>query len=314
MKRNWAVRILVLLTSVSLMLGGLSLISVARPYWSGSVLPGRISTPSSVSDKAVNILIAGIGEEDGAALAQNVMLLNLDMETGDAGIMYLPGCTLVGESCVRYGRLSGAYNWGTEDDPQGGARALAECVSDCFVIPVDRYFMFDMSLLPDMADRLGGVRVTLEEGVTLEDGTELEAGDHIFHVQDVYSYILPQPGDDSAELNAVRAGFMRGLISAILGMPAREALALAKDNRDSIDTDISVRDHIKLSKALFQKSGSQIDYFMVPGRSVSGYGNGRLPVWSVRRADAAALINDRIRAYTDHILAEDMSLPEIPAQ
>ncbi len=314
MKRNLAVRILVLLTSLSLMAGGLSLIPGLRPFWSGAELPGRISTPEQMSDSALNILIAGVGNEDGAALAQNVMLMNLDLETGDAGIMYIPGCTLTGESTVKYGRISGAYNWGTSEFPQGGPEALASCVSDLFVIPVDRYFIFDMSLLPDMAERLGGVRVSLEEDAVLPDGTELEAGDHIFHVEDVRKYILPEPGDDTASLIAVRGGFMKGLISAVLGMPDREALSLFSERKDHIDTDISVMDHLRISKKVFQKSGSQIDYFILPGGTSGNYGTGRLTVWSVRRAEAADMINARLRSHTVHILAEDMPIPEIPVQ
>ena len=313
MRRNWAVRILVILASASLVIGGLSLMSAGKPFWSGSVLPGEISTPSQLSDQTRYILVSGIDSSSGAALAEMSALIDLDLETGRVAVMYIPGDTLVGENAVRYGRLSGTFNWGTEAVPEGGAAALAECVSSSFVIPVDNYLIFDMALLPELTERLGGVRVTLPESIVLEDGSELEEGDHIFRVDDVCRYVIPDDSPDPASSEAIRAGFMEGVIRAVLGMPAKEALSLAKDNRNAIDTDISIRDHLNISGKVFGKSGEQIDYFTLPGTAVSGYGSDRLTVWSVRRAEAAALMNDRLRAHTDHILAEDISVPEIPA-
>ncbi|MBR4827287.1 MAG: LCP family protein [Oscillospiraceae bacterium] len=313
MRRNWAVRILVLLASVSLVLGGLSMLSARRPYWSGSELSGKISTPSPASRSARNILVAGVTESGGAALAEMVLLINLDLETGKAGVMYLPGNTLVGADEVKYGRLSGAVNWGTADETSGGAAALADCIADCFVLPVDNYYLFDMDILPQITERLGGVRVSLENELSISETETLEAGDHIFRTDDVKKYILSTDGTELETVNRLRATFMEGVIRAFLGMPEKEALALVKENKGSIDTDLSVREHKILSEALYEKSGSMIDYFTVPGRMVSGYGSYRLTVWSVRRAEAAALINDRLRAHTDHVLAEDMSVPEIPA-
>lgn len=313
MRRNWAVRILVLLASVSLVLGGLSMLSARKPYWSGSELSGKISTPAPASRSARNILVAGVTETDGAALAEMVLLINLDLETGKAGIMYLPGNTLIGADEVRYGRLSGAVNWGTADEPDGGAAALADCLADCFVLPVDNYFLFDMDILPDITERLGGVRVSLENELIISETETLDAGDHIFHSGEVRDLILSTDAEDIETVNALRATFMEGIMRAVLGMPEKEVLALVKENKSSIDTDLSVREHKKLSPSLYEKSGSMIDYFTVPGKTVYGYGSSRLTVWSVRRAEAAALINDRLRAHTDHVLAEDMSVPEIPA-
>ena len=313
MRKNWAVRILVLLASVSLVLGGISLLSARRPYWSGAELPGRISTPSPASRSARNILVAGVEETDGAALAEMVLLINLDTETGKAGVMYLPGNTLVGADEVRYGRLSGALNWGTTDETGGGAAALADCIADCFVLPVDNYFLFDVSVLPDIAERLGGVKLSLENELQVSEEETMEAGEHIFHADDVKNYITSPDISSDETVSLLRAAFMEGMVKAFLGMPEKEAAALIKENKKSIDCDLSVREIRKLSDRLYEKSGSMIDYFVLPGRMVYGYGSSRLTVWSVRRAEAASLINDRMRAYTDHVLAEDMSLPEIPA-
>ena len=309
MRKNWAVRILVLLASVSLVLGGISLLSARRPYWSGAELPGRISTPSPASRSARNILVAGVEETDGAALAEMVLLINLDTETGKAGVMYLPGNTLVGADEVRYGRLSGALNWGTTDETGGGAAALADCIADCFVLPVDNYFLFDVSVLPDIAERLGGVRLSLENELQVSEEETMEAGEHIFHADDVKNYIISPDISSDETVSLLRAAFMEGMVKAFLGMPEKEAAALIKENKKSIDCDFSVREIRKLSDRLYEKSSSMIDYFVLPGRMVYGYGSSRLTVWSVRRAEAASLINDRMRAYTDHVLAEDMSLP-----
>ena len=296
-----------------MMLGGFSLMSARKPYWSGSEIPGEITTPSQLSGSARNILVAALAERDGAALAEMAVLINVDLESGDIGAMYIPGETLVGENAVRYGRLSGAFNWGTENVPEGGAAALAECVSTAFMIPVDNYLVFDIKLIPDLTDRLGGVRATLGQDVALDDGTVLEKGDHIFGADEVRRYVIPDGGLDPAAQNIIRSGFMEGLVRAALGMPSREAVSVAKGIKNGLDTDISLRDHWKLSKSVFGKSSSHIEYFLLPGISVTDYGSSRLTVWSVRCTEAAALINERLRAHTEHVLAEDMSVPEITA-
>ncbi|MBP1555307.1 MAG: hypothetical protein J6U30_04450, partial [Oscillospiraceae bacterium] len=94
LRRNWAVRILVLLASLSMMLGGFSLMSARKPYWSGSVIPGEITTPSKLSGSARNVLVAAVTDSSGAALAEMAVLINVDLESGSVGAMYIPGETL----------------------------------------------------------------------------------------------------------------------------------------------------------------------------------------------------------------------------
>jgi len=314
LKKNWAVRIMVLIASAALVAGGLSIISGYRPYWSGSELPDEISTPSSSYDSARTVMVAGIGNVDGAAIAQSVMIINADLETGSAGVMYLPGNTYVGEDRVKYGILGGAFNWGTAVFQEGGAPALADCLSGSLRLPVDNYVVFDMDALPGLCEKLGGVRVSLEDDAAFSDGNVLEAGEHIFRESDVRRYVLADGGADSSPVAYVRAAFMEGVVRAVMGMPSKEALALASENKMYLDSDITVSESRLLSKTFFERTSGQIDYFTVPGKTVSGAGSMKLTAWSVDRTAAAEEINSRMRAHTVWVLAEELSIPDIPVK
>ena len=109
----------------------------------------------------------GDGTHDGAQLTDSIMVISLDQETGDTAMLSLPRDLKAPPTCTATSKINEVYwcNNMNGDNEQAGAEALVAEVSDILGIDFQYYVHINWGSLVDIVDILGGVTVTLDEGV-----------------------------------------------------------------------------------------------------------------------------------------------------
>lgn len=307
MRKNWAAKITLILISLLMILCSLFILLNSKLLWTGVIIPDEFRS----SDNSNSILISGVLNENGATLAEMITVINYDGEQ-QLGALYIPGITFVGEDTVRYGRINGAFNWGSKPEGTTGVSAVACCVNKLLCMPVDNYLTFDMKILPQVTDILEGINFSIESDLPFEDRI-LEAGELQFSSKEVLRYILSDSRENVSSVNYLRACFMEALIERICTLKTKELLSLLWQCRKGIDTDLTLREAISLSISSSNMHDCEIDWFLIPGFIRTGYGQENITVWSVDRRSAAEMINSVMKYNTDKILVEDLLIPELTA-
>ena len=109
----------------------------------------------------------GNGTHDGAQLTDSIMVISLDQETGDTAMLSLPRDLKVSSTCTATGKVNEVYWCNNMDgnNEQAGAEALMAEVSDILGIDFQYYAHINWGSLVDIVDTLGGITITLDEGI-----------------------------------------------------------------------------------------------------------------------------------------------------
>ncbi len=130
---------------------------------------------SGIKDERLQILFLGTDELlEASVRADTVLLLSLDTQTGEAGILSIPRDTRVWiPSRQRWERMNAAY-------AHGGAAMALEAVSNLLNTPVQYFVQTDFQGFEQMVDLLGGVEIDVAKEMKYAD-----------HAQGLEIHILP---------------------------------------------------------------------------------------------------------------------------
>lgn len=109
----------------------------------------------------------GNGTHDGAQLTDSIMVLSLNQESGDLAMLSLPRDLKTSTTCTATGKINEVY-WCNNMDgttEQAGAEALMTAVGDILGIEFQYYAHINWGSLVQIVDTLGGINVTLDEGI-----------------------------------------------------------------------------------------------------------------------------------------------------
>lgn len=109
----------------------------------------------------------GNGTHDGAQLTDSIMIISLNQETGDVAMLSLPRDLKVSSTCTATSKINELYwcNNMEGNNEQAGAEALIEEVSDILDIEFQYYAHLNWGSLVQIVNTLGGIKVTLDEGI-----------------------------------------------------------------------------------------------------------------------------------------------------
>lgn len=109
----------------------------------------------------------GDGTHDGAQLTDSIMVISLDQETGDVAMLSLPRDLKASPTCTATSKINEVY-WCANmegDNEQAGAEALMAEVGDILGVDFQYYAHINWGALVDIVDTLGGITITLDEGI-----------------------------------------------------------------------------------------------------------------------------------------------------
>ena len=109
----------------------------------------------------------GDGTHDGAQLTDSIMVISLNQDTGDIAMLSLPRDLKASPTCIATGKINEVYWCNNMDgtNEQSGAEALMAEVGDILGIDFQYYAHLNWGSLVQIVDILGGITVTLDEGI-----------------------------------------------------------------------------------------------------------------------------------------------------
>ncbi len=113
----------------------------------------------------------GNGTHDGAQLTDSIMAISLNQDTGDIAMISLPRDLKASPTCTATGKINEVYwcNGGkgeaTIEEEAEAAQALMDEVSDILNIDFQYFAHLNWGSLVQIVDTLGGINVTLDEGI-----------------------------------------------------------------------------------------------------------------------------------------------------
>ena len=108
----------------------------------------------------------GDGTHDGAQLTDSIMAISLNQDTGDIAMISLPRDLKASPTCTATGKINEVY-WcnGGKGDATIEEEALMDEVGDILNIDFQYFAHLNWGSLVQIVDTLGGINVTLDEGI-----------------------------------------------------------------------------------------------------------------------------------------------------
>lgn len=123
-----------------------------------------VTQADGVEEGRLLVLFLGTDDKlDASSRADTIMLLSLDTNSGDVGVLSIPRDTRVwSPSRQRWERINAVY-------AHGGANLTMEAVSQLVGVPVRYYVHTDFQGFQELVDILGGVEITVEKRMQYVD-------------------------------------------------------------------------------------------------------------------------------------------------
>lgn len=117
----------------------------------------------------INILLLGMGgkQHEGGYLTDTIILVSLDLENKKVAMMSIPRDLAIPIEDNGFQKINSVNAYAEMDSAGSGGLAISQAISDILGIPIDYYLRVDFEGFTNIIDKLGGVKVYVEN--TLED-------------------------------------------------------------------------------------------------------------------------------------------------
>ena len=160
--------LLVTIALAAILIAGLAGLPAAaqtdKPNDAAPIVPTATPDPARLQ-RTENFLLLGADVQPGAkpVRTDSIMLMAIDYDTKQAGVLSIPGDLWVDVPGRGADRLSSAYSLGESTKTKGGGRALAKVVVEKTLgVPIQHVVLIKMDGLAQLVDALGGVTVRLD--------------------------------------------------------------------------------------------------------------------------------------------------------
>lgn len=144
-----------------------------KVFGDGNVLSFLKSTKLKGEEQGrVNFLLAGVSTDDpdhaGAALADSIMLVSLDVKNNKAMMLSIPRDLWVDIPSYGHAKINATAAYGDQDGfsqsgyPSGGMGLLAKTLNDMFEIPIHYYAKINYAAFRDAVNAVGGIEVNIK--------------------------------------------------------------------------------------------------------------------------------------------------------
>lgn len=304
---NWR-RVLVFLTAftliVTLSAGG----SFAALLWYGETKLRRVPVPTlaapgdtdgdgDVDIREIsgirNVLVVGSDSREDLTRAERkklalgqfagvrtdtVILVQLDPQRDAAAMLSFPRDLLVERCDGSEGRINGAYEIGMQNDT-GGPSCLVTTITRLTKIPIHHYVEVDFGGFVQFVDRLGGVRMYIDQPIVDEDANvNLQKGCQILNGREALGFVRVRKIDSDFGRIARQQRFIREtveqLTSARVALDVPRLFRLVAAGAQAVETDSSLSLGLmrRIAFSFRELSSDRIDSRTVPAynRDING--------------------------------------------
>ena len=244
----------------------LVIFGIAIPFvWNTEL--SQISSSGPFKDNKVNILAVGYDSDiNGAARADTIILISLDVESNEAGMLFLPRDTYVSSQKRDFTKLNSSHVY-------GGIELTQKTIEEMLEVEIDYYLETDFKGFEKIIDRLGGVDINVAHRLHYVD----KAGG-------LYINIPPgkQKLDGEEALEYVRYRDVRGdigrierqqkFIDAVLAKVISPTIipkipGILKEVNNAVNTNIPLQDITPFLNTAKNINLNNIETKMLPGKA-----------------------------------------------
>ena len=261
----------ILLITVAIVLTGIISAAVAIAAYTPPVknvynIEDRGSQPRT--ENVENVLFLGMDRE--AGLTDVIMLIGVNKDSGVITLLQIPRDTYAEYTDGSYRKLNGAYN------SLGGAKEVAEFLSDSWGIEIDRYMCIGLDTFGDVVDALGGVDIDLPSDMKYSDPEQglyidLKAGKQTLDGKTAQHFVRFRSDYANGDLGRIDAqklfmsSFFQTLCDKFSPVTAAKLVTVA----EGVETNIGVSDMLELCSAALDMGGDGILFATLPGKEVT---------------------------------------------
>lgn len=247
----------------------------------------------------VYILLLGIDRDDdresmGVYRTDTIAVARLDLVNMNVRVLSIPRDTYTyvpveGKS----DKINHAYAFGSlqGNGPQESIKAVNNLLGKPVV---NNYFLMDMEPIPAIVDEIGGVKVNVDMDIKGWGTTSIAKGEQILNgaQSDLYLRWRNSPGGDIDRIKHQQT-FMGSLFKQQKDSgKLLETVQLVLENRDSIKTDLTLKQMIGLTRFSADLTGNSIEYSIIPGEAEMIKG---ISYWVMDEKEAPMVINDFLK-------------------
>ncbi len=208
-----------------------------------------------------------VGTDRSSGLADTVMLVSLNRDSGEAWVLQIPRDTYAAYTERDYRKLNGAAN------ALGGMAEMRSFLSEALGLPIDRYMAISLDVFAQAVDALGGVEIVLSEPMEYEDPTQglsihLPAGRQRLDGKTAEQFVRYRSGYTRGDLDRIDAQkvFLAALFRTVCDTRSPvKLIQLATTLLGKVETDVTMGDVLLLLPEILRLKADQISFVTAPG-------------------------------------------------
>src|SRR6056297_744270 len=242
----------------------LVIFGVAIPFlWNEEL--SQISSSGPFKDNKVNILAVGYDSDiNGAARADTIILISLNVDTNQAAVVFLPRDTYVDSQKRNFTKLNSSHVY-------GGIKLTQKTVEEILNINVDYYLETDFRGFEKIIDQLGGVNIEVAHNLNYVDKAgglyiNIPAGEQTLNGKEALQYVRYR--DLRGDIGRIER--QQKFINAVLKKALSPAIitkipGIIKEVNNTVNTNIPVQDVTPFLNTAKNIDLNKIETQMLPG-------------------------------------------------
>ena len=230
-----------------------------------------------------------LGRDASAGLCDVMVLVSIDTEHGNVGIMQIPRDTYFNYTSGSYKKINGAPN-------ALGTERFSNALADAMGLKIDYYLVLNFDTVIEMVDMVSGVEIDIPRDIIYNDdentSIKFKAGKQTLDGKSALDFLRYRAGYAMGDLGRIDAQklFINAFIKR-MGQQKNPIIFLDLLNviLRKCDTNIREQDVISLGLKCSKKRGGQIVYLTAPGEAVQSAESGAWYYVLSRSATAEAL-------------------------
>ncbi|RAK10312.1 LytR family transcriptional attenuator [Halanaerobium saccharolyticum] len=269
----------------------LVIIGVAIPFlWNDEL--SQISSSGPFKENKVNILAVGYDSNvNGPSRADTIILISLDVESNEAGLVFLPRDTYIDSDKRNFTKLNSSHVY-------GGIELTQETVEEMLKIDIDYYLETDFTGFEKIIDRLGGVNINVARNLNYVDKAgglyiNIPAGQQTLNGKEALQYVRYRDARGDIGRIERQQKFIDAVLSKLLSPSIVPKIpGIIKEANEAVNTNIPIQDITPFLNTAKEIDLSQIESKMLPG--TARYING-ISYWVPDIEESEIMVDSLVR-------------------